>query len=399
MKDDTRIILAGRHPERHGGIVNPPIVRASTVIANTLDEWDARKKVRAEDVPGLYYGRHGTPTTQALEEAVADLEGGYRAMVYPSGLAACAMAILSIVKSGDHILVTDSAYDPVRRLAQDYLPRMGVSASFFDPNVGVKIGDLIRRETRAIYLESPGSHTLEIQDVPAICEIAHKRGLKVLMDNTWATPLYFKPLAHGVDLSIQAATKYIVGHSDAMLGIVTANKETWPQLRDVTHDLGQTAGPDDSYLGQRGFRSLHVRLQRHWETGLVLAEWLAGRPEVERVIHPALPGDPGHALWRRDFSGASGLFSVVFKPVENQAFRNFVDSLELFHIGGSWGGYESLILPIAPASYRSITSWDYKGPAVRLHAGLESASDLVDDLAQGMKVLSGKASGKINHDK
>lgn len=390
MNEETKIIVAGRHPERHDGVVNPPVVRASTVLSSSIREWEEKKAARSADVPGTYYGRHGTATSTALEEAIAELEGGYRAMIYPSGLAACVVAILAVAGSGDHILVTDNAYDPVRRLTQGILKRMGISANFFDPAIGSGIEVLIQPNTRAVYLESPGSHTFEIQDVPAIAAAARRRGVKVLMDNTWATPLYFKPLAHGVDLSIQAATKYIVGHSDAMLGIVTANRETWTALRTATHELGQIAGPDDAYLAQRGFRTLHVRLKRHWENGLRLAEWLAGRPEVERVIHPALPGDPGHALWRRDFTGASGLFAVVLKPVSRGAFHTFVDNLELFHIGGSWGGYESLILPISPASYRSITTWSHTGPAVRLHAGLESVHDLIDDLGEGMKRL-GKA--------
>lgn len=389
MKDETKIIVSGRHPERHQGIVNPPIVRASTVMAGSMDEWDARKKIRATDVPGMYYGRHGTPTTQSLEEAVAELDGAYRAHVYPSGLAACVTAILSTVGSGDHLLITDSAYEPVRRFTQGYLARMGVTATFYDPRIGAGIAELIRPQTRAIYLESPGSHTMEVQDIPAIVDVARRHGIKTIVDNTWATPLYFKPIAHGVDLAVQAATKYIVGHSDAMLGLVSANRESWPALRDVTHDLGQIAGPDDAYLGHRGLRTMHVRLQRHWENGMRLAEWLQARPEVERVIHPGLPGDAGHALWRRDFTGASGLFSVVFKPVANEAFRNFVDSLELFHIGGSWGGYESLVLPIAPAASRSVTTWDAKGPALRFHVGLEDISDLIDDVAQGMKMLAG----------
>ncbi len=393
MKDDTRIVNAGRHPELYGGAVNPPIVRASTVLSKTIGEWEAKAKERAKDVPGMYYGRHGTPTARSLEEAIAELEGGHRAFVYPSGLAACVTALLSFVKQGDHVLLTDSVYAPVRRLAGSFLKRFGVTSTFFDPCIGSGIAALIQPNTKVVYVESPGSHTFEVQDIPAIAAEAHKAGATVIMDNTWATPLYYRPLDHGVDISVQAATKYIVGHSDAMLGIVTATKEAYPALKATTHELGQIAGPDDIYLAQRGLRTMHVRLERHWATGVKLASWIREQPEVAVVLHPALETDPGHKLWKRDFKGASGLFAFVLHPMEAAVANTLVDSLELYNIGASWGGYESLILPIHPNEGRTATKWPYPGPGFRIHAGLEDPDDLLDDLKQGFAALR-RALGK-----
>ena len=315
MRDDTKVIHSGRHPERFEGAVNPPVFHASTILSKSLEEWDRKKADRARGVPGTYYGRIGTPTTQALEEAIRELEGGTCTVLVPSGLAACAVGLLSAVQTGDHVLITDNVYGPTRTFAVRFLARFGVETTFFDPMVGAGVAALMRDNTRAVVVESPGSLTFEVQDVPAIAAAAHARGATVLMDNTWATPLYFKPLAHGVDLSIQAATKYIVGHSDAMLGTITANDRAAARLRAAHYELGQTVGPDDVNLASRGLRTMAIRLARHWQTGVRLAEWIARQPEVERVLHPALPGDPGHALWRRDFAGASGLFGVVLKPM------------------------------------------------------------------------------------
>lgn len=387
MRDETKVVHAGRHPEEFDGAVNPPVYHVSTVLSPTLADWEQKKKDYAAGRPGMYYGRHGTPTLDALEEAIAELEGGYRTMLFPSGLAACAGAILSCVKAGDHVLISDSAYGPTRRLGTRFLARFGVEAQFYDPLIGAGIETLLRPNTSVVVVEAPGSLTFEMQDIPAIAAAAHRGAATVVMDNTWATPLYFKPFEHGVDVSVQAATKYIVGHSDAMVGTVTATREAWPKLKETHVDLGQTAGPDDVYLAQRGLRTMATRLKQHGESGLALAAWLARQPEVERVLHPALPTDPGHAIWKRDFSGASGLFGVELKNVSHAAFAALIDGLELYCIGASWGGYESLVMPFDPREVRSVTRWPGAGPCFRVHAGLEALEDLLADMDAGFKRL------------
>ena len=388
MREETTVVHSGLHPERFQGAVNPPVFHASTILSQTVEEYRRKRKDWIGEVPGTYYGRFGTPTFEALQEAIAALEGGHRCVLYPSGLAACAGALLAFLSAGDHLLVSDSVYGPTRNLARGLLKRFGVSATFFDPLLGRGIESLIQPSTRVIYLESPGSLTFEVQDVPAMAEIARRRGITTVIDNTWATPLYFKPLAHGVDVSVQSATKYIVGHSDAMLGAITCTKEAWPKLRSATYELGQTAGPDDVYLGQRGLRTLAVRLKTHWKAGVALAQWIARQPEVERVLHPALPGDPGHAIWKRDFAGASGLFGVVLKEgVTDRALCAMIDGLDLYGIGSSWGGFESLIVPFDPREARSATQWPHRGPCFRVHAGLENLEDLTADLEAGFERL------------
>ncbi len=388
MRDETTVVHSGLHPERHDGAVNPPVYHASTILSQTVEEYRRKRRDWLEEMPGTYYGRFGTPTTESLQEAVAALEGGYRSLVYPSGLAACAGALLACVSAGDHVLMTDSVYGPTRNLAKGVLKRFGVATSFYDPLVAGGIESLIQPNTRVIYLESPGSLTFEVQDVPAITEIARRRGITTIIDNTWGTPLFFKPFAHGVDVSVQAATKYIVGHSDAMLGIVTCTKEAWPRLKSSTYELGQTAAPDDVYLAQRGLRTLAVRLKQHWQAGVTLAEWVARQPEVERVLHPGLPGDPGHAIWKRDFTGACGLFGVVLKEgITDRVLCAMLDGLELYGIGNSWGGFESLIVPFDPREARTATRWAHKGPCFRIHAGLESVEDLKADLEAGFQRL------------
>ena len=390
MRDETTIVHSGIHPERHHGAVNPPVYHASTILSQSVDEYRRKRKDWLQEVPGTYYGRFGTPTTESLQEAIAALEGGYRTLVYPSGLAACAGALLAFLSAGDHVLMSDSAYGPTRNLARGLLKRFGVETRFFDPLIGRGIESLLQPNTRVIYLESPGSLTFEVQDVPAIAAIARRHGITTIIDNTWGTPVYFKPLAHGVDVSVQAATKYIVGHSDAMLGAVTCMKEAWPKLRSSTYELGQTAGPDDVYLGLRGLRTLAVRLKQHWQAGVSLAEWIARQREVERVLHPALPSDPGHAIWKRDFTGACGLFGVVLKEgVSDGALCAMIDGLELFGIGASWGGFESLIVPFDPREARTATQWPHKGPCFRIHAGLENVEDLIADLEAGFERLRG----------
>jgi cystathionine beta-lyase len=380
MRDETKIVHAGRDPQRFDGVVNPPVLHASTVLSRNLPEWEEKRRRRAQDLPGTFYGLTGTATTRALEDALAELEGGHRAIVYPSGLAACVVPVLAYVKAGDHVLLTDSVYGPTRRFADGMLTRLGVEVTYYDPLAGSGIEALMRANTRVVFVESPGSLTFEVQDVPAIAKVAHRHDATVIMDNTWGTPLHFRAFEHGVDVSVQAATKYVGGHSDLILGTATATKQAWPALMQATYSLGQCAAPDDIYLAQRGLRTLHVRLKRHWETGLVLAEWLGKQPEVERILHPALPGDAGHALWKRDFRGACGLFGVMLKPVGRPALEAFFDRFELFGIGASWGGYESLVIPVDLAGFRTATRWLHAGPLFRIHAGLEAPEDLISDL-------------------
>jgi cystathionine beta-lyase len=380
-RQDTRLAHAGRDPARFDGFVNTPIYRGSTVLYPTLECLEANDQAYS-------YGRLGTPTVEALQDALAELEGGHATLLTPSGLTAICTALLSFVSSGDHILVSDSVYRPTRRFCDNVLKRLGVTTTYYDPLIGGGIASLFTEKTKLVFAESPGSQTFEVQDIPAICEAAHARGAVVILDNTWATPLFFKPFSHGVDVSIHAATKYIVGHADAMLGVITTNKATTSAVARTHDELGLCPGPEDVYLGLRGLRTLSVRLTRHQASVLIMAEWLAGRPEVARVIHPALPGDPGHALWARDFTGSSGLFSIVLKPCSHDALAAMVDHLELFGMGYSWGGYESLILPFDPSSYRSATTWQVEGPALRLHIGLEDVDDLKADLDAGFARLA-----------
>ena len=383
FKDDTLIGHAGNHPRDHHGVVNPPVYRASTVLFPTVAAMERAVKDR---FAGVYYGRYGTPTTFALEEAVAALEGADRAIALGSGLAAVSAVLIGLLRGGDHLLMVDSVYDPVRRLCDDMLARFGVETTYYDPLAGAAVAALMRPTTRIVYVESPGSLTFEVQDVPAIAAAAHAGGALAVMDNTWATPLFFKPFEHGVDVAIHAATKYIAGHSDLMLGLVTLRDEFYRPLKSAAHGMGHGAAPDDCYLALRGLRTLAVRLRRHQETGLALARWLRERPEVDRVLHPALPDDPGHALWRRDFAGASGLFGIVLKPVPAAAVAAMLDGLELFGMGFSWGGYESLILPTKPA--RTATRWTATVPLLRIHAGLEDPQDLIADLERGFARLA-----------
>jgi cystathionine beta-lyase len=380
FESETHLVRTGRSSSSHHGMVNTPVFRGSTILSSSLSEWESRK---LPGNPYASYGRFGTPTTRALETAIAELEGGHQAIVFPSGLAACTHSLLAFLNPGDHALLTDSVYGPTRTFALTVLTRFGIDVEFFDPLAGQDIRRQIRPMTRVVFVESPGSTTFEVQDIPAIAHEAHKVGAFVVMDNTWASPLFFKPFEYGVDVSIQAATKYIVGHSDALLGAVTANERAWPLLQQTAHDFGQTAGPDDLYLALRGLRSLSVRLHRHWENGVLLAESMARHPMVARVLHPALQSDAGYALWRRDFKGASGLFAVALKPVSREALGIFFDSLELFGIGLSWGGFESLALPMDPPS-RAVRPWTHEGPLLRIHAGLESCNDLMRDMQSAL---------------
>ena len=381
QKAETRLAHAGREPSRFHGFVNTPIYRGSTVLFPTL----ASLELNAQD---FTYGRLGTPTVKALEEAIAELEGGARTLLAPSGLSAIATALLAFVVAGDEVLVSDSVYRPTRRFCDHVLKRLGVKTTFYDPLIGAGIKKLLGDKTKVVFAESPGSQTFEVQDIPAIAKAAHEAGAVLIMDNTWATPLYFAPFRHGVDVSIQAATKYIVGHADAMLGAITASEKTARAVEKTYEDLGLCPGPEDAYLGLRGLRTLGVRLARHQQSALELARWLKARPEVDRVLHPGLPSDPGHALWARDFTGASGLFAFILKPTSHAALAAMLDGLSLFGMGYSWGGFESLILPFDPRDYRTATTWAAAGPAIRLHVGLEDVEDLKADLEAGFARLA-----------
>ena len=376
----SRIAHAGLDPHANHGIVNPPVYHASTILKPTLAEWNETSKPGYE---GYSYGRSGTPTSRAFETAMESLYQCHTAIAVPSGLAAITLAMLGLTEAGDHVLVTDSAYAPTRRLCNQILARYGVSATYYDPLIGAGIADLIQDNTSVVFTESPGSITLDVQDIPAIVAAAHARGAKVVIDNTWATAVYFNPLVHGVDVVVEAATKYISGHSDVMVGVVMAGGTLGPQLRSLSNNLGYCCGPDDLYLALRGLRTMGVRLARQQETGLFLARWFQQQPEVARVIHPALPGDRGFRLWQRDFCGASGLFSVVFKAMPEAAIAALVDGLQFFGLGASWGGYESLVMPNDPRKIRTATTWEEPGTLLRFHAGLEDPADLLADLEAG----------------
>ncbi|MBR0693132.1 cystathionine beta-lyase [Bradyrhizobium lablabi] len=383
QRSETRLVTAGRDTGAQKGFVNPPVFRGSTVLYPNAEDLHAH---RAE----FTYGRHGTPTTRALQGMLMALEGPQCAGVglTPSGLAAVTTTLLSVLKAGDHLLVCDNVYRPSRNFCGGMLTRYGVETSYFDPMIGAGIETLFRPNTRAVLVEAPGSQSFEMPDIPAISAVAHARGALVIDDNTWATPLYHRSLEQGVDISMQAATKYIGGHSDIMFGTISANAKAWPLISEGIRLLGVCAGPDDVFLALRGMRTLAVRLAQHYRSGLEIARWLAARPEVARVLHPALESDPGHAIWKRDFTGASGLFSIVLKPVPQQAVDALLDTLNLFGMGFSWGGFESLIIPFDCTDYRTATKWAPGGPTLRLHIGLENVDDLKADLDRGFAGLN-----------
>lgn len=390
MKRDisTRLVSVARpHGQGPAGAVpvNPPVSRASTFIFDTLADFETASKTPF-DLP--FYGRVGTPTTFAFEEAMAEMEGGARSIATSSGLAAISATFLAFLQAGDHVLVVDSVYDPVRRFCNRTLSRMGVETTFYDPATGEDIRDLVRPETKLIYMESPGSGTLDVQDVRSIVSVAKAAGIRTAIDNTWATPLFFRPLEHGIDVSIHAATKYIVGHSDAMLGVVTTHAECYNALRRATQDMGCAAGTEECNLGLRGLRTLELRLGRHQASALELARWLATQPGIAGVLHPAIETSPGHIFWKRDFDGAAGLFTIGLESQEPETRRRFIDALKLFHIGFSWGGYESLVLPVNLSS-RISARWSDYGPLVRLQIGLEAVEDLRADLANALAIARG----------
>jgi cystathionine beta-lyase len=383
QKAETTLVTAGRDTKAQKGFVNPPVVHGSTVLYPTAEDLHAHR--------GEYqYGRRGTPTTKALQEALMALEGPQCAGVgiAPSGLSAITTTLLAVLKAGDHLLVCDNAYRPTRNFCDGLLAGYGVETTYFDPLIGAGVGELFKPNTKAILLEAPGSQSFEMPDIPAIAAVAHGRGALVVDDNTWATPLFHRSLDQGVDISMQAATKYIGGHSDIMFGTISANPKAWPLIAETIRLLGVCAGPDDVFLALRGLRTLAVRLAQHHRSGLDMARWLATRPEVVRVLHPALESDPGHTIWKRDFTGASGLFSIVLKPAPQKAVDALLDAVTLFGMGFSWGGFESLVIPFDCAPYRSATKWAPGGPTLRLHIGLENVEDLKSDLERGFEAFN-----------
>src|SRR6202020_1955452 len=383
LKAETTLVTAGRDTKAQKGFVNPPVVHGSTVLYPTAEDLHAH---RGE----FQYGRRGTPTTRALQQALMALEGPQCAGVglAPSGLSAISTTLLAVLKAGDHLLVCDNAYRPTRNFCNGVLARYGVETTYFDPLIGAGIAALFKPNTKAVLVEAPGSQSFEMPDIPAIAAVAHAHDALVVDDNTWATPLYHRSLDHGVDISIQAATKYIGGHSDIMFGTISANAKAWPLIAEAIRVLGICAGPDDVFLALRGLRTLGVRLAQHHRSGLEMARWLAGRPEVVKVLHPAIESDPGHAIWKRDFTGASGLLSIVLKPAPQKAVDALLDALKLFGMGYSWGGFESLIIPFDCAGYRTATEWAPGGPTLRLHTCLENVEDLKADLTRGFEALS-----------
>ncbi len=381
LEPATVLVTAGRDPFAQHGFVNTPIYRGSTVLYRNTQDFLKR-------AARYTYGTKGTPTTESLEIAWTELTGAAGTVLVPSGLAAISIALMSCLRAGDHLLVPDSVYRPTRNFCESILKRFGVETTYYDPLLGADIARLFKPNTRAVFTEAPGSLTFEMQDIPAIAAAAHARDAIVLMDNTWATPLFFSAHAHGVDLAIDAGTKYLSGSSDLLLGLVSANERCWRELRATFDATAFCAGPEDVFLALRGLRSMRVRLLHQQESGLAVARWLAERPEVARVLHPALESDPGHAIWKRDFTGASSLFSVMLKPMPDAAAHAFINTLTLFGIGASWGGFESLAIPFDCAPFRTATAWKPSGPTIRFHIGLEDVGDLIADLERGFAVMA-----------
>jgi cysteine-S-conjugate beta-lyase len=382
----TELAHLGRDPRRFLGAVNTPVFRASTILFRTVAELE--QAARGE-FPDIAYGLHGLPTVSDLARALASLEGGHAALIVPSGLAATTFPLLALAKPGDHVLVTDAVYGPTRRFCDNHLRRLGIDVSYYDPLLGAEIAREFRPRTALVFTESPGSLTFEVQDIPAIAAVAHAHGARVILDNTWATPLGYRSFDHGVDVSVHAVTKYIGGHSDVLLGAVIANADAYVPLARLWTDMGITASSDDCFLGLRGLRTLGVRLARHAASAMEVARWLARQPEVREVLYPPLPGDRGHALWTRDFRCASGLFGIVLQPVDAAAVARMLDGMRLFGLGWSWGGFESLLIPTWPGRARTVTTWEPGGPALRCAIGLEDPQDLIEDLDDGLRRLRG----------
>jgi len=381
LRARTKLVYAGRAPEDQFGFVNTPIYRGSTVLFPDVATLESREGSR------FRYGTYGTPTTEALEKAWSEIAGAADTVLAPSGLAACCLALLTALSSGDHVLVTDSAYGPTRSFCEHFLTRMGIVTTFYDPLIGAEIANLFRPNTKAVLVEAPGSQSFEMQDIPAIAAVAHEKDACVIMDNTWATPLFFPAHERGVDLSADAGTKYLSGHSDLLLGLVSANAKWAKRLRATYQIFSNCAGQEDAWLALRGLRTMELRLREAEKQGLALARWLETRPEVSRVLHPALESFPGHAIWKRDFLGSTGLFSVILKPASPEAVAAMLDNLELFGLGYSWGGFESLVIPFDCSTYRAASVWAPEGPALRFSVGFEDIEDLKDDLIKGFARL------------
>jgi cystathionine beta-lyase len=374
---ETIVTHSGRHPEQHWGYVNTPVYRGSTIVFPTLDELESTE-------PRFDYGRTGNPSSAAVEEIITELEGAAGTVLAPSGLSAISLALMTALKSGDDVLITDSAYQPTRRVSDGLLTRMGISVRYFDPRLGSKLGDLITEKTKAIFAESPGSLTFEVQDLPAIVALAKPRDIAVIVDNSWATPIHYNPLALGADMVVHAGTKMFVGHSDTMFGTASANEKWFKRLKDTHRLLGLCASPDDCFLAARGLRTLALRMKEHASRSAEIARWLEQQPGVRRVIHPALASHPDHALFKRDFRGGGSVFSALLEPKPREALAAMVDGFRLFGMGWSWGGYESLCLPIHPEKIRTAVKWEELGPMLRLHIGLEGVDDLKADLADAL---------------
>lgn len=384
----TRLAHGGRDKARQFGAINPPVVRASTILFDSYDDF-VNRKTRDRRKGEYMYGRSGLPGSVALEGLVAELEGAADCVSVSSGAAAVAAPLLALLAAGDHLLVADSVYEPTRAFCANHLTRLGIQVGFYDPLLGAGIEALCRPETRVILLESPGSLTFEVQDLPAIAKVAQARDIVTVIDNTWASPLGLRPLQLGIDVSVQAATKHIVGHSDAMLGLVSTGEHLEKRLRAGIMAQGQNAGTEEIFLGLRGLRTLELRLQRASASALAVAGWLGQRPEVARVLYPPLPGDAGHALWKRDFTGACGLFGLVLaRPYAKDAVAAMVNGYDYFGIGASWGGYESLVIPTFPEKLRSAVPWQAEGPTLRYNIGLEDPRDLIADLEAGFERLA-----------
>ena len=384
-KNDTKNIIAGKRKKLSNGFVNSPIYKGSTVLFNTVEEMQSKMKKKNSQT--LFYGRFGSPATFEFENAIADIDESYTAVATASGTAAIVASLLAVLKTGDHILMTDSAYGVSRNLTKKLLNNMGITTTFYNPNLTNKIKELITNKTKLIFMESPGSLTFEIQNISMIVDIAKKYNLITVIDNTWATSLYLKPMNYGVDISIQSATKYIVGHSDAMLGVITTNKKFAKKIRESAHNLGSCPGPEDIYLGIRGLKTLSIRLKKHQENAMKIIEWLLRQREVNRVLYPALPDNPGYKIWKKDFKGASGLFGVVLENTRKDLIYKMLNNLKLFNMGYSWGGYESLILPVNPEKIRDTYKWNHMDLTLRIHAGLEDPDDLINDLKDNFNIL------------
>jgi cysteine-S-conjugate beta-lyase len=382
VSPETVLARTGRHPDQNRGYVNTPVYRGSTILFPTLDALESTE-------PRFDYGRTGNPSSAAVEECLTELEGAAGTVLAPSGLSAISLALMTVLKLGDDVLVTDSAYQPTRRVSDGVLTRMGISVRYYDPRAGARIGELLTDNTRAIFVESPGSLTFEVQDLPAIVAAAALRDIAVIVDNSWATPLYHRPLALGADIVVHAGTKMLVGHSDAMFGTASANEKWFKRLKDTHLRLGLCASPDDCFLAARGLRTLAIRMKELSVRSIEMARWLGDQPGIRKIIHPGLASHPDHAIFTRDFTGSGSVFSVLLESGSRSALAKMVDGFQIFGMGWSWGGFESLCLPIHPEKNRTATRWDEPGPMLRLHIGLEGLDDLKSDLATGLERYRG----------